>query len=56
MRSSVIIAGTLAIGATAWILSGQFAEGDKRAAANSAGNTQVAAEKPLIAVRIRVLQ
>ena len=56
MRSSVIIACTLAIGATAWILSGQFADGDKRAAANVAETPQEAAERPLASVRVRVLQ
>ena len=56
MRSSVIVAGALAIGATAWILSGQFSEGDRRAVANGAETTPQAAEKPLTAVRVRVLQ
>lgn len=56
MRSSVIIAGTLAIGATAWILSGQIGGSDKPAAANGSQNAETPAEKPLAAVRIRVLQ
>lgn len=56
MRTSVIIAGVLAIGATAWILSGQIGGPDKRAAANDAPATQAEAEKPLAAVRVRVLK
>lgn len=56
MRTSVIIAGTLAIGATAWILSGQFGGNDKGAAANGPKTEQADAERPLAAVRIRVLQ
>jgi hypothetical protein len=56
MRTSVIVAGTLAIGATAWILSGQFGATDKRAAANGPQNTETQAEKPLSAVRVRVLK
>jgi multidrug efflux system membrane fusion protein len=56
MRTSVIVAGTLAIGATAWILSGQFGATDKRAAANGSQNTETQAEKPLSAVRVRVLK
>ena len=47
MRTSVIVAGTLAIGATAWILSGQFGATDKRAAANGSQNTETQAKKPL---------
>lgn len=56
MRTSVIIAGTLAIGATAWILSGQLGGADKPAAANGPQATQPEAEKPLASVRIRVLK
>lgn len=56
MRTSVIIAGTLAIGATAWILSGQFGGSDKRASANGSQTTEAEAEKPLAAVRVRVLR
>lgn len=56
MRTSVIIAGALAIGATAWILSGQFGGTDKQAAANGSQATETATEKPLAAVRIRILQ
>jgi membrane fusion protein, multidrug efflux system len=56
MRISVIIAGTLAIGATAWILSGQLDDSEKRAAANGTEAVAPAAKKPLIAVRVRTLQ
>ena len=56
MRSSIIIAGTLAIGATAWILSGQLGNNDKSAAANGSKVAERKAETPLAAVRVRVLQ
>ena len=56
MRTSIIVAGTLAIGATAWILSGQFGNTDKRAAANGTATIQAEAEKPLAAVRVRTLK
>lgn len=56
MRTSVIIAGALAIGATAWILSGQFGAPDKPAAANGSQAVPAEAEKPLAAVRIRILK
>ncbi|MFT5488709.1 MAG: multidrug efflux system membrane fusion protein [Paracoccaceae bacterium] len=56
MRTSIIIASTLAIGATAWILSGQFGGTDKSAAANGPQTAQMDAERPLAVVRIRVLQ
>lgn len=52
MRTSIIIAGVLAIGATAWIASGQFSGADQRAAANG----KQASEPPpakLVAVRVR---
>lgn len=56
MRTSVIIAATLAIGATAWILSGQFGGPDQHAAANDAPAAETEAEKPLAAVRVRTLK
>ncbi|CAN0575224.1 unnamed protein product, partial [Laminaria digitata] len=56
MRSSVIIAGTLAIGATAWILSGQLGSADKRAAANGSADAQAEQQRPLAAVRVRTIQ
>ncbi|CAN0427398.1 unnamed protein product [Discosporangium mesarthrocarpum] len=56
MRTSIIIAGTLAIGATAWILSGQFGGTEKRAAANNAPAAQTEPERPLAAVRVRALK
>lgn len=52
MRTSVIIAGVLAIGATAWIVSGQFGGTDRKAAANGKQTAEPAPVK-LVAVRIR---
>lgn len=51
MRTSVIVAGILAIGATAWIASGQFGGADRQAAANGAGKQETA--KPVVSVRVR---
>ncbi len=54
MRSSILIAGILALGGAVWIASGQFAPGDKTANANGAGSTET--ETPLAAVRVRTLE
>lgn len=53
MRTSVIIAGVLAIGATAWIVSGQFGGNDRQAVANGSENAPQKATKPLVSVRVR---
>ena len=55
MRTSIIAAGLLAIGATAWILSGQIGGEDRRAIAND----QAAADEKkaeLISVRVTPVQ
>jgi len=56
MRASIIIAGALAIGATAWIASGQFGGTDQRAAEIGSENVSSAKQLPLVSVRIRVLK
>lgn len=53
MRTSVIIAGVLAIGATAWIVSGQIGGPDRKAVANGAAEGQQPAPLPLVSVRVR---
>ena len=53
MRASIIVAGVLAIGATAWIVSGQFSGNDRQAAANGSGEANQKADKPLVSVRVR---
>lgn len=52
MRTSIIIAGILAVGATAWIVSGQFNGTEQRAAANSTQATESTPAK-LVSVRVR---
>lgn len=52
MRKSVIIAGVLAVGATAWIVSGQFGNADQQAAANGKQAVEPAPAK-LVSVRVR---
>lgn len=52
MRTSVIVAGVLAIAATAWIVSGQFGGADRRAAANGSEATTSDPAK-LVSVRVR---
>jgi membrane fusion protein, multidrug efflux system len=53
MRTSVIIAGVLAIGATAWIVSGQIGDTDRKAVANGAAEAEQPAQKALVSVRVR---
>lgn len=53
MRASIVIAGVLAIGAGAWIASGQFDKGSKTANANGAAVETPAPAAPLVSVRIR---
>lgn len=61
MRTSVVIAGLLAVGATAWILSGQFGGNERQASANDARQASAnqeaaptaAQDAQLTAVRVR---
>jgi len=55
MRSSIIVAGVLAIAATVWILSGQIGDDDRQAIAN---DSKAGEQKPveLIAVRVKPVQ
>lgn len=55
MRKSIVIAGVLAIGATAWIASGQFGGDNGPASAESSKSAAQKAEKPVIPVRVREL-
>ena len=55
MKNSIIVAGVLAVGATAWILSGQIASDDRQAVANERAETKERATN-LISVRIRPVQ
>lgn len=54
MRTSIVIAGVLAIGATAWIVSGQFGGADRQASANG---SEAATAEPvkLVSVRVRAV-
>ncbi|MAI50024.1 MAG: efflux transporter periplasmic adaptor subunit [Rhodospirillaceae bacterium] len=56
MRSSIVLAGTLGIVATAWILSGQLSEVDKSAAADANRSKEADVGKPVVSVRVRTLQ
>jgi multidrug efflux system membrane fusion protein len=55
MRSSIVIAGVLAVGATAWIASGQFGGPEQKAAANGSTSDSAAPAAPLVQVRVRSL-
>jgi membrane fusion protein, multidrug efflux system len=55
MRTSIIIAGVLAIGATAWIVSGQIGGTDQKAAANGSAVAEQPAPKALVSVRVRTV-
>lgn len=55
MRKSIVIAGILAIGATAWIASGQFSGANGPANAGTSKTAEDAPDKPVIAVRVREL-
>jgi membrane fusion protein, multidrug efflux system len=54
MRTSVIIAGVLAIGATTWIVSGQLGGADHQASANGSQATKAEPAK-LVSVRVRAV-
>ena len=54
MRTSIIVAGVLAIGATAWILSGQIGGEDQQAIANDQATTDDKKEA-LISVRVTLV-
>ena len=54
MRTSVIIAGVLAIGATAWIVSGQLGGADRQASANGSEATKAEPAR-LVSVRVRAV-
>ena len=55
MRNSIIVAGVLAVGATAWILSGQIRNHDLQAVANERAEKPTPTTK-LISVRVRPVQ
>ena len=55
MRTSIIVAGVLAIGATAWILSGQIGGEDRQAIANDQADAKEN-KAELISVRVMAVQ
>lgn len=56
MRASFVIAGVMAVGAAAWIASGQFGETERPAAAQNAAPGGQPGEADLFDVRVRTLR